>query len=63
MTANDVVDECNLEIYFSDGGTAISPFGFTFTRHSCGEYPPAIQGFNISKGQAKNLAKFIIENI
>jgi hypothetical protein len=63
LKANDHVTDGSLELYHSDNSGSVSPFGFTFTRYSCGKYPPSTHGFSMSKWQAKKLAKFIIENL
>ena len=64
LTANDEIADGSLELYFTEDTAAISPFGLTFTRyHEAGKYTESTFGFNISKQEAKKLAKFIIENL
>lgn len=64
LQANDEIADGSLELYHSDNSGSVSPFGFTFTRyHEAGKYTESTCGFNISKQEAKKLAKFIIENL
>lgn len=64
LKANDHVTDGSLELHHSDNSGAVSPFGFTFTRHhEGGKYTESTCGFNISKQEAMKLAKFIIENL
>lgn len=64
LKANDHITDGTLELYYSQNSGAVSPFGLTFTRyHEGGKYSENTFGFNMSKHEAKKLAKFIIENL
>jgi hypothetical protein len=64
LTANDEVSNGGLDVSWAADRGTISPLGLTFSRYTEGnKYPENICGFNMSRDQAKKLAKFIIENL
>lgn len=64
LTANDEVTTGSLDLSWGLCKGAISPLGLTFSRYTEGnKYQENVCGFNMSRDQAKKLAKFIIENL
>ncbi len=64
LIANDEVTNGSLDLSWVVDRGSISPLGLTFSRYTEGnKYQENVCGFNMSRDQAKKLAKFIIENL
>jgi len=64
LIANDECTSGSLDVTWGVCRGSISPLGFTFSRHTEGDkYQENTCGFNMSRDQAKKLARFIIENL
>jgi hypothetical protein len=62
LKANDEVTEGRLTLTYTIDRGCISPLGLTFSRTHNGKVVKDV-GFNLSSREAKQLAKFIIENL